>query len=130
MFFLFHGSFFFILELILKMSIHINGVEINGSKKFSLTDTVIIDLPWYKKLLLKQKQKRELKEKTVLVGFLRLFRYSTSIDKLFMIIGSLGAILNGSSIPLIILVWSNVVESFSSYEKNCKYLHLIDLKVF
>jgi len=104
------------------MSIEINGLGPGLSKKLSLTETVIEELPWYKRLLIKRKEKRKLKDQAVLVGFLQLFKFSTPVDKLLMLIGSFGAILNGSSIPLIILVWSNVVDSFSSYNTNCKFV--------
>lgn len=51
----------------------------------------------------KQKDKKEEKKEEEMVSFFAMFRYATKMDVLLMLLGSVGAILNGAGISFFIL---------------------------
>nr|UOU03320.1 ATP-binding cassette subfamily B1-2 [Brachionus rubens] len=50
-----------------------------------------------------------------LVPFLQLFRYATYTDFLMIVVGSLGSIGSGISFPIMLLFFSNIIDSFTEY---------------
>ncbi|XP_010504005.1 PREDICTED: ABC transporter B family member 11-like isoform X2 [Camelina sativa] len=57
-------------------------------------------------------------EKTKTVPFYKLFAFADSFDVFLMICGSLGAIGNGVSIPLITLLFGDLIDSFGQNQNN------------
>ncbi|RAL51644.1 hypothetical protein DM860_010362 [Cuscuta australis] len=53
-----------------------------------------------------------------LVGFAELFRFADGLDYVLMGIGSLGAIVHGSSLPLFLRFFADLVNSFGSYAND------------
>ena len=49
------------------------------------------------------------------VKFLQLFRYATLLDKLMMFFGSIGAIVNGASMPLMTIIFSDFIQAFANF---------------
>ncbi len=41
-----------------------------------------------------------------------------------MLIGTIGAVLNGATLPLILVVWTDVIDKFTDFETLCKYIIL------
>uniref|UniRef100_A0A4W3K4I9 ATP-binding cassette, sub-family B (MDR/TAP), member 4 n=1 Tax=Callorhinchus milii TaxID=7868 RepID=A0A4W3K4I9_CALMI len=62
----------------------------------------------------KRKKKDEEKEKKIeMVSLLTLFRYSGRLDKLLMVLGSLAALIHGAALPLMVIVFGDMTDSFS-----------------
>ncbi|XP_010426878.1 PREDICTED: ABC transporter B family member 11-like [Camelina sativa] len=57
-------------------------------------------------------------EKTKTVPFYKLFAFADSFDVFLMICGSLGAIGNGVSIPLVTLLFGDLIDSFGHNQNN------------
>ncbi|XP_010515729.1 PREDICTED: ABC transporter B family member 11-like [Camelina sativa] len=57
-------------------------------------------------------------EKTKTVPFYKLFAFADSFDVFLMICGSLGAIGNGVSIPLVTLLFGDLIDSFGQNQNN------------
>ncbi|XP_015708893.1 ATP-dependent translocase ABCB1-like isoform X4 [Coturnix japonica] len=67
----------------------------------------------------KKKGKKKKGEKPKMVSPLALFRYSSCTDKLLMIFGSLLAIAHGSSLPIAMIIFGDMTDSFvASGETN------------
>ncbi|KAK2531311.1 multidrug resistance protein 1 [Columba livia] len=63
----------------------------------------------------KHKEKKKKKaEKPKMVSPFQLFRYSSCLDKLLMIVGSLLAIVHGSSLPIMMIIFGDMTDSFVS----------------
>ncbi|XP_031409758.1 phosphatidylcholine translocator ABCB4-like [Meleagris gallopavo] len=60
----------------------------------------------------KKKEKKKKGEKPKMVSPLALFRYSSCTDKLLMIFGSLLAIAHGSSLPIAMIIFGDMTDSF------------------
>ncbi|XP_075414573.1 ATP-dependent translocase ABCB1 [Tenrec ecaudatus] len=60
----------------------------------------------------KKSKKDEKKEKRPTVSVLAMFRYSNWLDKLYMLLGTLAAIIHGAALPLMMLVFGNMTDSF------------------
>ncbi|CAF0897024.1 unnamed protein product [Brachionus calyciflorus] len=58
---------------------------------------------------------KENEENKNLVPFWKLFRYATFHDWLMIAIGSLGSIGSGISFPIMLLFFSNIIDSFTEY---------------
>ncbi|CAF0950412.1 unnamed protein product [Brachionus calyciflorus] len=65
------------------------------------------------------KKEKPKKTKTESVPFFKLFRFATKIDVLFMTIGTVGALANGATMPLMMFVFTNIIDGFTSFGKNC-----------
>lgn len=52
------------------------------------------------------------------VGFCELFRFADGLDYVLMIIGSLGAVVHGCSLPLFLRFFADLVNSFGSNANN------------
>ncbi|CAG8490787.1 8956_t:CDS:2 [Funneliformis mosseae] len=49
------------------------------------------------------------------VKFLQLFRFATPLDKLMIFFGSIGAIANGVSMPLMTIIFADVLQAFANF---------------
>lgn len=62
------------------------------------------------------KDQTKKKEATKTVPFFKLFAFSDTIDKSLMIIGTIGAIGNGLSLPLMAIIFGELTDSFGETE--------------
>uniref|UniRef100_A0A5F9D008 ATP binding cassette subfamily B member 1 n=1 Tax=Oryctolagus cuniculus TaxID=9986 RepID=A0A5F9D008_RABIT len=62
---------------------------------------------------LNKRNKKE-KEKRPTVSAFAMFRYSNWLDKLYMVVGTLAAIIHGAALPLMMLVFGDMTDSFSN----------------
>ncbi|XP_053465061.1 ATP-dependent translocase ABCB1 isoform X1 [Nycticebus coucang] len=60
-----------------------------------------------------KKSKKEKKEKKPTVSVVAMFRYSNWLDRLYMVVGTLAAIIHGAGLPLMMLVFGDMTDSFS-----------------
>lgn len=58
------------------------------------------------------------KEKTNMVPFRKLFAFADSLDRALMIIGSIGAIGNGLCLPLMTILFGDLVNSFGENQNT------------
>ncbi|KAL6034361.1 hypothetical protein STEG23_030529, partial [Scotinomys teguina] len=58
--------------------------------------------------------KKEKKEKKPVVSVFTMFRYAGWLDKLYMLVGTLAAIIHGIALPLMMLVFGDMTDSFAS----------------
>ncbi|XP_027295007.1 multidrug resistance protein 2 isoform X5 [Cricetulus griseus] len=65
-----------------------------------------------------RKSKKEKKEKKPTVGIFGMFRYADWLDKLYMVLGTLAAVLHGTSLPLLMLVFGHMTDSFTKAETS------------
>ncbi|KAL1777610.1 multidrug resistance protein 1 isoform X2, partial [Sigmodon hispidus] len=65
-----------------------------------------------------KKSKKEKKEKKPTVGIFGMFRYADWLDKLCMVLGTLAAIIHGISLPLLMLVFGHMTDSFTKAESG------------
>ncbi|XP_021045506.1 multidrug resistance protein 1B isoform X1 [Mus pahari] len=65
-----------------------------------------------------KKSKKEKKEKKPAVGIFGMFRYADWLDKLCMVLGTLAAIIHGTLLPLLMLVFGNMTDSFTKAETS------------
>ncbi|XP_032762928.1 phosphatidylcholine translocator ABCB4 isoform X3 [Rattus rattus] len=63
-----------------------------------------------------KKSKKEKKEKKPAVGIFGMFRYADWLDKLCMALGTLAAIIHGTLLPLLMLVFGYMTDSFTQAE--------------
>ncbi|CAF1024330.1 unnamed protein product [Adineta ricciae] len=57
----------------------------------------------------------------------KLFRYATSIDIVFMMIGTVAALVHGSGLPLLILIFGHVLDSFTDQAKTICSINVTSL---
>ncbi|RDD39053.1 Multidrug resistance protein 1, partial [Trichoplax sp. H2] len=69
-----------------------------------------------KKWFQKSKKEDEVIEKSV--PYFQLFRYASSVDKFLMVIGSIFGIANGASMPLMMLIFGDLTDSFISFTQS------------
>ncbi|CAI2169154.1 2825_t:CDS:10 [Funneliformis geosporum] len=62
-----------------------------------------------------QKDDKTSNENDHQVKFLQLFRYATPLDKLMMFFGSIGAMANGISMPLMTIIFADVLQAFADF---------------
>ncbi|XP_045350637.1 ATP-dependent translocase ABCB1 isoform X4 [Leopardus geoffroyi] len=58
--------------------------------------------------------KKEKKEKKPTVSTLAMFRYSNWLDRLYMLVGTMAAIIHGAALPLMMLVFGDMTDSFAN----------------
>ncbi|KAM5255813.1 ATP-dependent translocase ABCB1-like [Ctenodactylus gundi] len=58
--------------------------------------------------------KKEKKEKKPAVSTFAMFRYADWIDRLYMVLGTLGAVIHGAALPLLMLVFGDMTDSFAN----------------
>lgn len=54
-----------------------------------------------------------------MVSFYTLFRFAEPLDYFLMIVGTVFALANGALIPILIVVWNDVLSSFVTFETSC-----------
>ncbi|XP_036036406.1 ATP-dependent translocase ABCB1 [Onychomys torridus] len=59
-----------------------------------------------------KKSKKEKKEKKPVVSVFTMFRYADWLDKLYMLVGTLAAVIHGIALPLMMLVFGDMTDSF------------------
>lgn len=59
------------------------------------------------------------------VPFYKLFSFADSTDKALMIIGSIGAVANGVCMPLMAIIFGELVDSFGENQNNKHVIHII-----
>ncbi|XP_047550293.1 ATP-dependent translocase ABCB1 isoform X3 [Lutra lutra] len=62
----------------------------------------------------KKSKKEEKKEKKPTVSMFAMFRYSNWLDKLYMLMGTMAAIIHGAALPLMMLVFGDMIDSFAN----------------
>nr|XP_045016366.1 ATP-dependent translocase ABCB1 isoform X2 [Jaculus jaculus] len=67
---------------------------------------------------LDKKSKKEKKEKKPSVSTFTMFRYAGWLDRLYMILGTLAAVIHGAGLPLTMLVFGDMTDSFASAGAN------------
>ncbi|XP_005876199.1 PREDICTED: multidrug resistance protein 1 [Myotis brandtii] len=65
----------------------------------------------------KKSKKKEKKEKKPTVSVLTMFRYSNWLDRLYMLLGTMAAIIHGAALPLMMLIFGNMTDSFANAGK-------------
>lgn len=69
--------------------------------------------------------KRKGDEKTNSVPFHRLFSFADFTDIMLMIIGSIGAVGNGISLPLMTIFLGDMINAFGENQNNKDVLHVV-----
>ncbi|XP_014643711.1 PREDICTED: multidrug resistance protein 1-like [Ceratotherium simum simum] len=59
-------------------------------------------------------KKDEKKEKKPTVSVFAMFRYSNWLDRLYMLLGTTAAIIHGAGLPLMMLVFGEMTDSFAN----------------
>ncbi|CAK6434576.1 unnamed protein product [Pipistrellus nathusii] len=62
-------------------------------------------------------KKKEKKEKKPTVSVFTMFRYSNWLDRLYMLLGTMAAIIHGAALPLMMLIFGDMTDSFADVEK-------------
>lgn len=65
-----------------------------------------------------KKSKKEKKEKKPAVSVLTMFRYAGWLDRFYMLLGTLAAIIHGIALPLMMLVFGDMTDSFANVGNN------------
>uniref|UniRef100_F7GTL2 ATP binding cassette subfamily B member 4 n=1 Tax=Macaca mulatta TaxID=9544 RepID=F7GTL2_MACMU len=63
---------------------------------------------------LNNKSKKDKKERKPTVSVFSMFRYSNWLDKLYMVVGTLAAIIHGAGLPLMMLVFGDMTDTFAN----------------
>uniref|UniRef100_A0A8C9I1G0 ATP binding cassette subfamily B member 1 n=1 Tax=Piliocolobus tephrosceles TaxID=591936 RepID=A0A8C9I1G0_9PRIM len=63
---------------------------------------------------LNSKSEKDKKEKKPTVSVFSMFRYSNWLDKLYMVVGTLAAIIHGAGLPLMMLVFGEMTDTFAN----------------
>ncbi|XP_013371477.1 PREDICTED: multidrug resistance protein 1-like [Chinchilla lanigera] len=64
-----------------------------------------------------EKSKKK-KEKKPTVSIFTMFRYAGRLDRLYMVLGTLAAVIHGTALPLLMLVFGDMTDSFSNAESS------------
>ncbi|KAF8008240.1 hypothetical protein BT93_K2037 [Corymbia citriodora subsp. variegata] len=64
-------------------------------------------------------------EKTNTVPFYKLFFFADSIDMVFMLVGTIGAVGNGLGLPLMTVLFGQLIDSFGINQNNRDLVHLV-----
>lgn len=62
-------------------------------------------------------------EKVNSVPFLKMFSFADSTDVLLMVLGSLGAIGNGMSLPFMTVLFGQIIDSFGLNQNDTNLVH-------
>ncbi|XP_075067977.1 ATP-dependent translocase ABCB1 isoform X2 [Mixophyes fleayi] len=106
----------------------VNGLE--GSSQDNGDVTVTVTDPnsksRKKKGLFSKFKDKEKKEKPKLVSPFTMFRYSGGVDNLLMFVGTVAAMIHGAGLPLMMLVFGEMTDSFVNVGKNATLEGLIN----
>ena len=83
-------------------------------KKFD-KDELEMDLKSTSSSQTKEKKKKE-KEKIETVGLIELFKFSDSVDKIFIFLGIVNAIICGAVFPLMFYIFGDLTDIFSQFD--------------
>ncbi|XP_054420071.1 ATP-dependent translocase ABCB1 [Pteronotus mesoamericanus] len=80
----------------------------------------------------KKSKKNEKKEKKPTVSVFTMFRYSNWLDRLYMLLGTLFAIIHGAALPLTMLVFGDMTDSFANAGKfnNLTFVNISNFSLF
>merc|ERR1712136_714262 len=69
------------------------------------------------------KKKKEEEEEVPKVGYWALFRYATTLDKIYLFFGTFGAIVHGVSMPALFIIFGDIAALFVGSAKygGCSY---------
>ncbi|XP_044151513.1 ATP-dependent translocase ABCB1 [Bufo gargarizans] len=82
-----------------------------------------------KKGLFSRKKEKKKEEKPKMVSPFTMFRYSGGVDKLLMLVGTIAAMAHGASLPLMMLVFGEMTDSFVDVAKNMTMDDLINASI-
>ncbi|KAM3929583.1 ATP-dependent translocase ABCB1 [Leptodactylus fuscus] len=103
-----------------------NGIE--GKSQANGVGDVQVDIadpPKSKKKKFWSKEKKE-EEKPKMVSPFTMFRYSGGVDKLLMLLGTVAAMAHGAGLPLMMLVFGEMTDSFVDFGRNMTYEEIIN----
>ncbi|XP_023564472.1 multidrug resistance protein 1-like, partial [Octodon degus] len=63
-------------------------------------------------------EKSKEKEKKPSVSTFAMFRYAGRLDRFYMVVGTLAAVIHGTALPLLMLVFGDMTDSFTKAENN------------
>ncbi|XP_045683945.1 ATP-dependent translocase ABCB1 [Phyllostomus hastatus] len=80
----------------------------------------------------KKSKKNEKKEKKPTVSIFTMFRYSNWLDRLYMLLGTVSAIIHGAGLPLTMLIFGDMTDSFANAEtfKNMTFTNITNQSMF
>ncbi|XP_036922022.1 ATP-dependent translocase ABCB1 isoform X2 [Sturnira hondurensis] len=80
----------------------------------------------------KKSKKNEKKEKKPTVSVLTMFRYSNWLDRLYMVLGTLAAVIHGAGLPLTMLIFGDMTDSFANAEqsRNMTFANITNQSMF
>ncbi|XP_072010351.1 ATP-dependent translocase ABCB1 isoform X1 [Engystomops pustulosus] len=118
---------------LLKMASTQNGIEEKnqanglGGTQVDVTDP---NPPESKKkgFFSKSKDKKK-EEKPKMVSPFTMFRYSGGVDKILMVVGTIASMAHGAGLPLMMLVFGDMTDSFVEFEKNATLEQMINASV-
>ncbi|XP_072010360.1 ATP-dependent translocase ABCB1 isoform X8 [Engystomops pustulosus] len=71
-----------------------------------------------KKGFFSKSKDKEKVEKPKTVSPITMFRYAGGVDKILMLVGTIASIAHGASLPVIMLIFGDMTDSFVDFEKN------------
>ncbi|KAK2488631.1 hypothetical protein MC885_007996 [Smutsia gigantea] len=74
----------------------------------------------------KKSEKDEKKEKKPTVSTFAMFRYSNWLDRLYMLLGTVAAIIHGAALPLLMLIFGDMTDSFAYPGDAESFLNMTD----
>ncbi|XP_040500237.1 ATP-dependent translocase ABCB1 isoform X5 [Ursus maritimus] len=74
----------------------------------------------------KKSKKDEKKEKKPTVSTFAMFRYSNWLDRFYMLVGTMAAIVHGAALPLMMLVFGDMTDSFANagIARNTSFINI------
>ncbi|RHZ59931.1 hypothetical protein Glove_360g64 [Diversispora epigaea] len=66
--------------------------------------------------LKKSKNKKETKEKVETIPFSKFFQFASPLDILYMVVGSISAMISGSALPVMTIIFSDFIQAFYEFE--------------
>jgi len=72
-----------------------------------------------------REEKSKQKEKPETVPFFKLFAFADSTDILLMVVGTIGAIGNGMGLPIMTLLFGQMIDTFGSNQQNANVVEAV-----
>lgn len=92
--------------------------KVNGVEEATTSNSSVVEPS-------QQETKNQENETIHKVPFHKLFSFADSTDKALMIIGTIGAIGNGACMPLMTIVFGDVVDAFGENQDPQHTLHVV-----